>query len=114
MARRLLDKRISLRRKPDGKDGFGQSVAVPEDANDWPEIAPLWASFTPVSDGEKWRAGQVGGVSVGWFVVSARVTVLSSDVLIFEDRIWSVDGAKPFGRGFQEITATRKGAGAAL
>ncbi|KZX90395.1 MULTISPECIES: head-tail adaptor protein [unclassified Sulfitobacter] len=112
MARKLLDRRVSVRRPPSGKDGWGQSIPVPDNATEWPEVAALWSAFTPVSDGEKWRAGTVSGVSVGWFVISARASVQSTDVLIFDGQVWKIDGVKPAGRAYQEITATAKGAAA--
>jgi head-tail adaptor len=114
----MRDRQISLRRKPSGKDEFGQSISNTSNPMDWDEITEIWASYKPVSDGEKWRSGQVEVASIGWFTVrnSDVVSDLSlTDVLIFDGGVWSISGIKPIGRRrMLEITATRKGAGAAL
>lgn len=71
--------------------------------------SPVWAGKRPVSDGERFRAGQVqSGITdrftVRHFALTAGIT--PADRLSCEGRIYAIDGIKEIGRreGY-EITA---------
>ncbi|UJW87965.1 phage head closure protein [Devosia sp. SL43] len=64
-------------------------------------LATVWASATPVSDGEKVRAAEVGASISMRFQIrySATVAVLNpKDCLVYQDKIHDISGVKELGR----------------
>ncbi|MBT3142912.1 phage head closure protein [Ruegeria litorea] len=105
MGRRLMDRSIQIRTRQSGKNALGESL------KDFADGRTLKASHTPVSDGERFRAGQIEAASVSRFVVrysaySAAIT--QDDRLMFEGAEWQIKGLKTLGRNrWIEITAWR-------
>lgn len=75
-------------------------------------ITQYRAKRIDVSDGEKFQAGGVGGVTTARFVVRSTVRtreILSSDELVHDGLRWNILGIKETQDGrhrFREITAT--------
>lgn len=75
-----------------------------------PHGGRVWAGKTPVSDGERFRAGQVGAAITDRFKVrysSFTAAITTADRLVCEGRTYAITGIKEIGRreGF-EITAS--------
>lgn len=105
-----LDLKITVQRLADGAaNAFG------EPAEEWSEMAVLWASYHPVSDGEIWRAGRVeyrarARFQVRWSSLTAQITerdrVRADPHGDNANRLWSIVGLKVMGRReLVEITA---------
>lgn len=90
-----LDRLIQVLRAASSDDGF-QSVET------WANHGlPIWGSFTPVSDAERWASGQLQASTRARFVVrwSAFTADLGAkDRLTCEGREWQVVGQKELGR----------------
>jgi SPP1 family predicted phage head-tail adaptor len=102
-----LDRIIRLERATVTQhEGSGENVET------WATLGPqkIFASYTPVSDGEKVAAGEVGSTLMARFVIrydSAWADVNPKDRLVFEGRTFDIWGAKEVHgrRQFIEITA---------
>lgn len=102
-----LDRRVQFRRATPVDDGFGQSQV-------WADLgAPVFASKADLSDGERWRAGEVAAHAtarfrVRWSAFSASIT--PADRLICEGREYDISGIKEAEgrRRFLEITASAR------
>ena len=98
-----LDRRVQIRRSSSSDDGF-QSVETWADHG-----SEVWASFTPVSDAERWASGQLQATSMARFVV--RYSAFTADLdakdrLTMDEQEWQVVGRKEIGRReFIELTA---------
>lgn len=105
LAAGALDRRIVLQRATTTVNAFGEEIPS------WSAVATVWASFRPVSDGEKWRAGIVEAREIARFRIrfSADVSDLAAtDRLTMDGDVWSITGVKELGRrGGLEITAER-------
>ncbi|WP_323783445.1 phage head closure protein [Leisingera sp.] len=96
---------------------FAENEAGEQEATGWAEYANPWASYQPVSDGERLRAAAVeqktdGRFQVLWTAKLAAVT--GAFRLRFQGDDWRITGVKEIGyRNRLEITAWRlvKGAG---
>lgn len=106
-----LDRRVQFRRKALVSDGFGY-------AEQWADHgAPVPASKEDVSDGERWRAGEVSAhvttrFVVRWSAFAADIT--PADRVVFEGREFDISGVKePKGtrRKWIEITAAARNDG---
>lgn len=90
-----LDRRIQFLRSTSSDDGF-QNVEA------WANHGlPLWASFQPVSDAERWASGQLQATSMARFVVrySAFTADLNAkDRLTMDGREFEIVGVKERGR----------------
>ena len=58
-----MDRRITLERFVTSADQFNEPVKV------WGALATRWASYEPISDGERFRAGETAATA------SARATI---------------------------------------
>ena len=100
-----MDRRVTLERATTATNGFGESIPT------WATLATVWASYAPVSDGEKWRAGLVEGREIARFQIRHSTTVAdlsAKDRLTFEGNAWGITGVKELGRRVGlEITAER-------
>lgn len=102
-----LDRRVTL-----------QSVTVTRDAYNapavtWADVATVWASYQPVSDGERFRAGERAAEISARFQIrySSQVKAVSPVWrLTFEGRVYEINHVKEIGRreGL-EITAVARG-----
>lgn len=101
-----LDRRVVFLRAGEADDGY-QTRPGPH----VPYGRPVWASKTPVSDGERFRAGEVAQDMTDRFVVrysALTASITGADRLICEGVTYGILGRKEIGRreGF-EITAGR-------
>lgn len=102
-----LDRRITLQRAVTTRDDFNAPVET------WLDLARVWAKFTPVNDGERFRAGERAAEVQARFLIrySSQVADVSpKDRLIFDGRTYAISHVKEVGRreGL-EITAGGRG-----
>lgn len=101
-----LDRRIVLKRRKTGANSYGEPV------DQWSTLAEVAASVIPVSDGERWRAGETLASKLCRFTIrwSARVSALDPrDQIEYGGRVWDIQGVKEIGRRqFLEITAAAR------
>lgn len=100
-----LDRRIQFMRAASIDDGLQVRPGVFA-----PEGGRVWASKRPVSDSERFRAGQVGSAITERFQVrysTLTAGITTADRLVCEGRTYAIDGILEIGRreGF-EITAS--------
>ena len=102
-----LDRRIQFRRATLTDDGFSQ-VEVWADHG-----APVWASKSDISDGERWRAAEVAASVTTRFVV--RWSIFTADLtprdrLVCEGREYEIVGVKEGAgrRQWLEVTAAAR------
>jgi head-tail adaptor len=103
-----LDRRVQFRRKGLTNDGFGF-------AEWWENVGdPIPAHKEDVSDGERWRAGEVAAHITTRFVIrwsAFAESITPADRLVFEGREFDISGVKePKGsrRKWIEITAAAR------
>lgn len=90
-----LDRRITLQRATVTRDGLNNPVEA------WGDHATVWAKYEPVSDGEKFRAGERASEIGARFTIrySSQVADLSpKDRLIFAGRAYAITRVKEVGR----------------
>lgn len=101
-----LDRRIVLKRRKSGTNGYGEPV------DEWSTLATVWAHVAPVSDGERWRAGETLASKLCRFTIrwSERLSVLDPrDQIEYDGRTWDIQGVKELGRREMiEITAAAR------
>jgi SPP1 family predicted phage head-tail adaptor len=97
-----LNRRILIQRPTTNTtDAFGQPVTI------WVDQASVAAKATPISDGERWKAGEVAAAITHRFVIRyGGVLPRPTDRIVFEGRTYDVTGIKEVGfhEGW-EITA---------
>lgn len=99
-----LDRRLQFRRATLTDDSFNQRET-------WADYGtPIWASYAPVRDSERWAAGQMQATRMARFTVrwsSFTSGLDAKDRFVFDGRDWSIIGLKEIGRReFIELTAT--------
>lgn len=99
-----LDRRITIERAVETTDAVGGVVRT------W---LPIWSNIAaaaiPVSDGERWRAGELAAHVDTRFQVRWGFGVEVTDRLVFEGRTFAIEGVKEIGRRVgQEITAAAR------
>ena len=104
-----LDRRITLQRFTSTTDTYNEPVLT------WGTLATRWASYEPLSDGERFRAGETAADASARFVIrwSTDVSDLNpKDRLTFEGRTYQILHVKEVGRreGL-EITAAARADG---
>lgn len=101
-----LDRRVQFRRKSLTNDGFGFAEAWADHG------AAVPASKKDISDGERWRAGEVQAHVTTRFVVRSSAftrSVTPAWRLSCEGREYDIFGVKELDRrGFIEITAAAR------
>lgn len=101
-----LDRRIVLKRRKAGTNAFGEPV------DEWGILLTVWANVAPVSDGERWRAGETLAAKLCRFTIrwSATSALLDPrDQIEYDGRTWDVHGVKEIGRReMLEITAAAR------
>jgi SPP1 family predicted phage head-tail adaptor len=102
-----LDRRVQFRRATLADDGYTTA------AETWADLgAPVWASKADISDGERWRAGEVQAhittrFRVRWSTFSAGIT--PKDRLVCAGVTYDISGIKEVGRReLLEITAAAR------
>jgi SPP1 family predicted phage head-tail adaptor len=99
-----MDRRITLERFTETVDQFNEPVKA------WGALATRWASYEPISDGERFRAGETAATASARFVIRHSATVADlnpKDRLTFDGAAWQILHVKEIGRreGI-EISAT--------
>ena len=101
-----LDRRITIERATATLDGFGGESPV------WSSLVVLWASVTPISDGERFRSDERAADITTRFVVrrsNLTKTIDAKDRILFEGRMYQIYGVKEIGfRDGIEITASAR------
>lgn len=90
-----LDRRITLQRFTSAPDAFNEPVLT------WATLATRWASYEPLSDGEKFRAGETAAEASARFVIrrsSAVAGLNPKDRLVFEGDTYEIVRVKEIGR----------------
>jgi SPP1 family predicted phage head-tail adaptor len=105
-----LDRRIVLLRATSTRDAVNAKV------ESWATLSTVWASFTPVSDGEKFASGQINANLSARFVIRYSTAIADldeKDRLQFDGKTYDILGAKEITRReWIEITgATRTDGG---
>lgn len=94
---------IEIERATITRDSAGGAV------ENWASLKGVWAKRQDVSDGEKWRSGQMSATRMARFVIRFDEDLASLDArdrLILDGGIWNVVGVKNIGvRAEHEITA---------
>ncbi|WP_292077565.1 MULTISPECIES: phage head closure protein [Brevundimonas] len=97
-----LDRRVTLQRAVITRDDYNNEVST------WGDLASVWAKYEPVSDGEKFRAGERASEIGARFTIrySSQVSDLTpKDQLVFSGRTYAITRVKEIGRRFGlEIT----------
>lgn len=102
-----FDRKVQFRRSSSVSDDFSQ-VDV------WADYGTLIsANVKSVSDGEKWRAGEVAAHITTRFIIRWSVfagTLTPKDRLIYEGRVYDISGIKEMvgRRRFLEVTAAAR------
>lgn len=102
-----LDRRVHFRRATLSDDGFTAGAETWADHG-----SAVWASKKDVSDGERWRAGEVGAQITTRFVVRSSTftrALTPKDRLTCEGQEFDISGIKEIGRlHWLEITASAR------
>lgn len=101
------DRRITILRASHARNAMNEKVAV------WTPLGvPRWAAFTPVSDGERFRAGETLAQQKARFTIlycAEMASVDPRDRVQFDGHVWDINGVKEVGRRQElEITATAR------
>jgi len=90
-----LDRRVTLLQRQISKGALNSDVEA------WPEFGTVWASYKPVSDGERMRSAEVAATIEARFQIrwSEGVSVIDPTWrLRFAGRDWDVVAVKEIGR----------------
>lgn len=101
---RRLDRVIRIERAVQTVDAFGGEVLT------WSALADaVGAEVSPVSDGERIRAGELGAEITTRFRIGWGLGVTVEDRVIHEGRVHAISAVKELGRqAGQEITAAAR------
>lgn len=104
-----LDRRITLERFTETRDSFNEPVKT------WATLATVWATFTPLSDGERFRASETAANASARFLIRYSTTVSDldpKDRLTFGGVVYQILHVKEVGRREGvEITAAARADG---
>ena len=107
-----MDRLITLERFGEGSPATN---AYGEPSGSWGTLAIVWAERMTISDGERWRAGEVGSRITDRFRIrwSSDVSDLDpTDRIAWEGRTYEIHGVKELGRReYLEITAAARNDG---
>lgn len=90
-----LDRRIVLQRFSETRDAYNEPVKT------WATLASRSASYEPLSDGERFRAGETAATASARFVIrwsSAVSSLNSKDRLTFDGDTYEIVRVKEMGR----------------
>lgn len=101
-----LDRRVTFQRASRVDDGFTNV------ASEWTDLAETWAQVTPISDGERWLAGEIGANVTHRFVVRWQTNLIDlnpKDRIAYDGRFYDISATKEIGRrqGI-EVTASAR------
>lgn len=101
-----LDRRVRLERFTTLPDAYNEPVKT------WTTLATRWASYEPLTDGERFRASETAANASARFVIRWSATVADlnpNDRLVFGGRTYEILHTKEVGRreGI-EITAAAR------
>jgi SPP1 family predicted phage head-tail adaptor len=101
-----MDRRITLERFTTTTDAYNEPVKT------WTTLATRWASYEPLSDGERFRASQTAASASARFVIRWSTTVADltpKDRLLFGGVVHEIVHVKEVGRreGIEITTAAR-------
>jgi SPP1 family predicted phage head-tail adaptor len=101
-----LDRRIVILRATTAPDAFNEPVET------WGALATVWAKVVPVSDGERWQAGQTLANETIRFTIRWAYWVADvnpRDRVQYDGRVFDIQGVKDIDRKeYREITATAR------
>ncbi|WP_298618648.1 phage head closure protein [uncultured Zoogloea sp.] len=98
-----LDRLVTIERFSATVDAFGGEVKA------WSPLATISAQVRPVSDGERWRAGELGAEATVRFRIRWGLGVTVFDRVVWEGRAHTISAVKELGRQEgQEITAAAR------
>jgi SPP1 family predicted phage head-tail adaptor len=104
-----LDRRIVIQRATYGRDAVNAKTAT------WNTLATIWASYSAVSDGEKFASGQINANISARFVIRYSTGVADvnpKDRLQFDGKTYDIIAAKETERRrWIEITAATQADG---
>lgn len=101
-----LDRRITVERASVATDNYGGETRT------WAALGTVWAQVLPISDGERWRAGEVAAHVTTRFRIRWGLGVTVRDRIVYEGRAYDIAGVKEIGRREgQEITASARAEG---
>lgn len=93
-----LDRRISIERKTLIDNGYEETEA-------WAPVATLWASYSAISDGERFSAGADRADITARFRVRYRADITTKDRVSYAGQSFDIVAVKEVGRRqFTEIT----------
>jgi SPP1 family predicted phage head-tail adaptor len=81
-----LSKRVALQRYSEAADGYGEQVRT------WSTFATVWAGIEPLAAKERFAAQQINAHLTLRCVIRYRSDVDTTCRVIFDDRIFQVDG----------------------
>lgn len=90
-----LDRRVTIQRATITRDDYNNEVET------WADLCTVWAGYAPVSDGEKFRAGERASEIGARFTIrySSQVADLTpKDQLVFEGRTYAITRVKELER----------------
>lgn len=101
-----LDRRITIQRAVTTRDEFNAPIET------WADVMTVWASYEPVSDGERFRAGERAAEISARFQIrysSASSAITAMDRLVFDRRTYAITHIKEIGRRVGlELTAVSR------
>lgn len=89
-----LDRRLRIERATVTRD------AVNAEVQSWAELATVWASYEPVRDGERFRAGETAAGLSARFVIRHSSTVADvnpKDRVVFDGAVLQIVAVKEHG-----------------
>ncbi len=90
-----MDRKIVLQRFTETFDSYNESVKT------WATLATRWASYEPISDGERLRSSETAATLSARFVIrysSAVATLNPKDRLTFDGTTYEILHVKELGR----------------
>ncbi len=97
------NRRIAILRSSTTRNDLNEPIET------WPTLLTVWASYEPVSDGEKLRAGEIYADKMARFQIlqsTATRTIDPRDRIQYDGSTWDIIGVKSMGFNVGiEITA---------
>lgn len=101
-----FNQRITILRRSSGVDAFNEPV------NTWTTYTTVWSAVTPISDGERLRAGETLAQKASRFVIrysTVTKTVSPLDRIQFDGAVYDINGLKEISPSeYLELTATAR------
>lgn|SRR5574337_65813 len=95
-----MDRRITLQRKSEAQDSFGEAIGT------WTDIATVWAEVAPLTGKERWAAQQVKAEADTLFRIHYLPGLTPLDRVLYNGKTYDVYSVIEIGRRKgHEITA---------